>query len=78
VNADLREDVLVEKRLEGAHLDPKYALALSGQGLDHIPFQTPKHQRFHLFVKLLDLGLMIGVIEVELVCKCNLDPLSVV
>jgi len=53
--------------LHRGHLDSEDPLRLRRQRLDHISLQPSQHDVLELGVKLLDLLLLIGVVEVEVV-----------
>ena len=66
-NTDLRENVLVEVRLQRGHLDTKNTLALGREIIEHVALEPAEHQILELLVQLLDLRLVVRVREVELV-----------
>lgn len=53
--------------LEGTHFYPENSFALRGQRLQHVPLESPQHQRFELLMELPDFFFVIIVIEIELV-----------
>ena len=67
----LRQDILVEVRLQLTHLDTQNPLALGWQGRQNVTLQATQHQRFELLMQFLDLFLVIGIRQVELVCQLD-------
>ena len=58
-------------RLHGRHFDSENLFRLGRQFLDHILFQSPQHECAELFVEIFDLGFLIRVVQVEVVCKLD-------
>ena len=54
-------------RLQRRHLHPQYPLALRRETRQHVALQPPQHEALELLVERLDLLLVVGIAEVELV-----------
>ena len=67
----LCQNILVKVRLESGHLHSQNPLALGWQGRQNVTLQTAQHQRFELLMQFLDLFLVIGIRQVELVCQLD-------
>lgn len=63
----LCQNVLVEMRLEGAHLNTEDAFAFGRQLCEDVSLEATQHKRLELRVQLLDLLLVVDIVEVELV-----------
>lgn len=63
----LRQDILVEVRLQRTHLDTQNPLALGRQRSQDVLLEPPEHQVLKLLMQLVNLLLPIGISEVELV-----------
>jgi hypothetical protein len=59
--------------LHAGHLDSQDTLRLGGQRLDNVLLEPSKHDVLDVAVQLLDLLLLVGVVEVEVVRQsdCN-------
>ena len=68
---DLRQDVLVQVRLQGTHLHPQDALALGRQRRQNVLLEPTQHERLELLMQLLDLLLVVSIVQVELVRELN-------
>jgi hypothetical protein len=64
---------LVVVRLHGRHFHAQDLFALGGEFLDDILLQPPQHERGELLMEVLDLGLLIGIVEIEIVGEVDLS-----
>lgn len=72
-DTDLGQDILVEVRLECRHLHPENPLTLGRQRCKNITFQSAQHQGLKLFVEFLDLLLVVGICQVELIRQLDCE-----